>query len=142
MFERDFSSSMGGGRFGEDPTFANHQRMADTNGFGFGTAFGSGAAFGFGGGMPLMGADIDDSPFASHGSNDMAATRRGAPGFGNDGMMGTMSSAFGSFSSSSMSNSTMGGKFSSQSESRNTRTVNGRTETVIRKVDGQVSMSS
>jgi DnaJ family protein B protein 6 len=121
MFEREFTRPMGsaGSMFGDDPAFANHQRMADTNGFGFGSV-------GFGGGMPSM-SEMD--PFASHGSNSTAATRRGEAG---------LPSSFGTFSSS-MNGSMKGSNF--QSESRSTRTINGRTETVVRKVDGQVRSS-
>lgn len=134
MFEREFSSSMasGGGSaeaFDDHPFFANHRKMADTAGFGFG-AGGAGVGGlmgdfdGFGGGF--------DSPFVSQGSNSAAATRRGG-----GGTFGALS-AFEPFASPLAAG---GGQASGnfQSESRSTRTINGRTETVITRVDGQVS---
>jgi DnaJ family protein B protein 6 len=76
-----------------------------------------------------------DSPFAMQGSNATAATRRG-PGIGGDEAFGSTFTPFSATSTiGSMMAAATGGSF--QSESTSTRTVNGRTETVIRKVDGQ-----
>lgn len=133
MFTKEFSSMNGGGNVGggrggpqdpfgmmnaghpmgsgslfgdNDPFFQNHRRMADTGGFGFGMPFaGSGGPPG-----PPMGMQTGGDPFGT--------------GFGHRS----------STSSSSMSSTTYGG-FSGTSESTTTRIVNGRKETVTRKVD-------
>ncbi|UZJ56050.1 hypothetical protein CBS101457_005370 [Exobasidium rhododendri] len=143
MFAREFGSGMGGGMgggmgaFDEHPFFANHQKMANSGGFGFGAARDDQAS-GFGD----MGFGFD-SPFSSQGTNAVAATRRG------------VGQSLGPYSSSSMMGGMMGGNMMGgnmmggnmmgasagngnfQSESRSSRTINGRTETVVRKVDAQ-----
>lgn len=120
LFNQMFASELSGlhsgrGVFDEHPFFATHQRMMPNSMMG-----------GFGAMDDMFGSRHTDML----GSGSVPPSHRGmADPFG--GGFGSMMDGM----SSSMMGGGAGGSFAS--ESRQTRTVNGRTETVIRKVDSQ-----
>lgn len=135
MFQADFASGSLGHSMADDPFFANHRRMADTNGFGFGMAPSRRETA-----DPMMSMtnpffDGAEDPFTSAFGPPMMSNSSSA--FSNRG--GSSSSTMQSFSSSSSSSGVRGGMMAA-SESRSTRTINGKTESHYRRVNPDVSL--
>lgn len=145
MFAADMNHGVGGGSaarggiFDDHPFFASHRRMDPGGMGGFGAMGGGFDEDVFG--MP--GSTADDSAPARRGTGGgpSGAGLMGGGGGGGFGGFGSMMGGFGPSmmggSSSMMSSSSTGGGGGGVSESRQTRTINGRTETVVRRVDAQ-----